>query len=327
MDYNKLAKEILLDYPINEPEIQFIRHNENITYKITDGDKKNYLLRIHRPVIEGLFGAQHTQEGIQAEVRILKELEAKNLLQVQVPIANSLGEYITKYELDNYNHPCYATVLTWIEGETLTLEDDNIEELAYKLGQNLALFHKSLEGLKPSNNLIRPIYDVKRIDSAIEELQYCVDVDLFSVEHYEIIIKVLQTVKKQIDELDLRDNAFGLIHADIQLGNIVVSNDNPCIIDLGFCGFGYHVFDLGSAATILPANLRKVFLQGYAAKSSFTFEDIRYIEGQIFMDIFISYALFMRDSQSNSWIKDSALDICDTLCKDFLDGKEVFYSL
>lgn len=44
------------------------------------------------------------------------------------------------------------------------------------------------------------------------------------------------------------------------------------------------------------------------------------------MDTFISYALFMRDNQRNSWIKTSALEICDTLCKDFLAGKEVFYS-
>lgn len=44
------------------------------------------------------------------------------------------------------------------------------------------------------------------------------------------------------------------------------------------------------------------------------------------MDIFISYVLFMRDDQRNSWIKSNALTICDTLCRDFLEGKEVLYS-
>lgn len=120
--------------------------------------------------------------------------------------------------------------------------------------------------------------------------------------------------------------SFGIIHADFQPGNVILNNDDPCIIDLGFCGFGYYVFDLGSAATIFPSELRKDFLQGYISKSSFTMDDIKYVEGQIFMDIFISIVLFMRDIENNSWIK-SIPNLCDTLCKDFLEGKEVFYSL
>ncbi|WP_415841202.1 hypothetical protein [Paenibacillus typhae] len=45
------------------------------------------------------------------------------------------------------------------------------------------------------------------------------------------------------------------------------------------------------------------------------------------MDIFISYALFVRDPGSNGWIKEHAIKVCGTLCKDFLEGKEVFHLL
>jgi Ser/Thr protein kinase RdoA (MazF antagonist) len=328
MDYNSVAKEILALYSMSDPEIKFIRHNENITFKITDGVIKNsYLLRIHKPSTEGLFGLQHTFDGIKAEIIILKKLEQKGFLQAQRPVANHLGEFVTEYKMENYGHKCYATILEWIEGDTLTLENTNIKELAFTLGQNLALFHNSLSDFKPSKDFIRPIYDANRIDHAIDELRYCVEVDLFSKEHYDIIRRVLSIVKDQMIELDLRKDTYGIIHADMQLGNIVVNKDNPCIIDLGFCGFGYYVFDLGSAATILPGDLRETFLQGYSTRSTFNFNDLRFIEGQIFMDTFISYVLFMRDDHRNSWIKSSALDICDTLCKDFLEGKEVFYLL
>ncbi|BCN31888.1 phosphotransferase enzyme family protein [Anaeromicropila herbilytica] len=328
MDYNIIAKEILTWYPISEPVIQFIRHNENMTFKITDGvNKKNYLLRIHNPSTEGLLGLQHTLEGIESEIKILQELNQKGLLYAQKPISNTLGVYITEYKMDNFNHPCYATILEWIEGCTLTLEEDNIKDLAFTLGQNLALFHTSLKEFKPSKDFIRPIYDADRIDTAIDELKYCVEANLFSMEHYDIIKRVLIIVKNQMNELKSREDSFGIIHADFQPGNIVVNNGNPVLIDLGFCGFGYYFFDLGSAATIFPSELRQTFLQGYASKTSFSFDDLRYIEGQIFMDTFISYLLFMRDSERNSWIKDSSLKICDSLCKDFLEGNEVFYLL
>jgi Ser/Thr protein kinase RdoA (MazF antagonist) len=328
MDYITIAKELLTQYSISAPEIQFIRHNENITFKVTDGlSNKAYLLRIHKPSTEGLFGLQHTFAGLKSEIAILHELNMKGLVDAQKPVANNIGEYITICKLDNYNHPCYATVLEWIEGDTLTLEENNIKEIAFKLGQTLALFHQSLKEFKPSDDFVRPIYDGKRIDSAINDLKYCVEIDLFSMEHYEMIIKVLTLVKKQIDELNAREDAFGIIHADFQCGNIILNKDNPGIIDLGFCGFGYYAFDLGSAATILPSDLRKDFIQGYISKSSFTFDDLKYVEGQIFMDIFISYVLFMRDHDQNAWIKTNAENICETLCKDFIEGKEVFYSL
>jgi Ser/Thr protein kinase RdoA (MazF antagonist) len=328
LDYITIAKELLSHYSITEAEVHLIRHNENITLKVTDGISNNlYLLRIHKPSTEGLFGLQHTLDGIKAEILILQELNKKGLVYAQKPVANRAGEYITICNLENYHHPCYATVLEWIEGDTLSLEISNIKEIAFKLGQNLALFHQSLKEFKPSEHFVRPIYDGARIDSAIEELKYCVDIQLFRMEHYEIIKDVLAFVKKQIEELNAREDSFGIIHADFQLGNIILNEDNPCMIDLGFCGFGYYVFDIGSAATIFPGELRKDFLHGYASRSSFPFHDLKYVEGQIFMDIFISYVLFMRDSGRNTWITTSAEELCETLCKDFLEGKEVFYSL
>ncbi len=328
MDFYIIAKELLTQYYIINPEIKFIRHNENITYKITDSESnKSYLLRVHKPSLEGLFGIQHTLKGIRSEIEILQKLKHKGLLHFQKPVTNKLGEYVTEYKLDNYNHPCYATVLEWIEGDTLTLKENDVNKIAYNLGQNLALFHTSLKEFKPSEDFLRPNYDADRIDIVIDELKYCVEVNLFSIEHYDIIKKVLITVKNQINELNTRPNTFGIIHADMQLGNIVLNNGNPCIIDFAFCGFGYYFFDLGSAVTVFPSELRQTFLQGYSSKASFTFDDVRFIEGQIFMDIFISYPLFMKDPKRNTWIRDSAMRVCDTLCQDFLEGKEVLYLL
>lgn len=328
MDYTILAYDVLALYSIEPSNIQFIRHNENITFKIVDEvNLKNYLLRIHKPSMEGLLGIQHTLKGINSEVLILQALNHNNLVLAQRPVANNQGDYITKCELDNYNLPCYATILEWIEGDTLNLKMENINELAFSLGKNLALFHRSLKGFKSTVDVIRPIYDTDRIDNAISELKYCVEIDLFSMAQYEIIKSVLLVVKCQMEELRLREDSWGIIHADMQLGNVVVNNNNPSLIDLGFCGFGYYAFDLGSAATCFPSELRQTFLNGYSSEASFTFEDLRYIEGQIFMDTFISYVLFMKDHQRNAWIKTSASNKCDTVCKNFLEGKEVFYSL
>lgn len=51
MDYSKCFKEVIQKYPLIDPIVEFIRHNENITYKVTEkGSEDTYLLRMHKPI-------------------------------------------------------------------------------------------------------------------------------------------------------------------------------------------------------------------------------------------------------------------------------------
>ncbi|MEK8216327.1 phosphotransferase enzyme family protein [Paenibacillus sp. FSL L8-0463] len=317
------AEEALALYSISEPAIEYIRHNENMTFKVTDtSDGKQYLLRIHKPATAGLFGIQHTLEGLQSEMYLLQGLSQKNL-RVQKPSVNRAGQFVSEYTANEFGS-CYATLLEWIEGSTLTLQEDNIGQIVFALGEKLAdLHHFSRESALPA--LTRPVYDAARIDRAIEELRYGIEASLYSQEHYEIIKEVLEYVKGQLRDLDTQQE-WGLIHADVQLGNVIITNEGPCYIDFGLFGYGYYLFDLGSASSILPSELRQTLLLGYASRSTFTFDQVRYIEGLIFMDIFISYLFFIHDPDRNGWIKEDAAKVCDTLCRDFLAGKEVYYS-
>ncbi|WP_379153943.1 phosphotransferase enzyme family protein [Paenibacillus sp. sgz5001063] len=321
----KAAEEVLSFYSLQEPMVEFIRHNENMTFKVTDkSDGKLYLLRIHSPSTAGLLGIQHAPQGLESEMYILQELSKDGTLHVQKPVTNRNGGLVTEY-LTSGKDVCYATLLEWIVGSTLTLQEDNIEQIAYQLGEKLAALHQfsrhtELTGLQ------RPVYDAERIDAAVEELKYGVVSELYSQEQYEIITQVLGIIKEQFRVLETLPDQWGIVHADVQLGNVIITENGPCLIDFGFSGYGYYLFDLGSAGTVLPGELRQLFLQGYTSAAAFSWDQIRYIEGQIFMDTFISYLFFIRDSARNDWIKQSAAKLCSTLCKDFIAGKEVFYS-
>ncbi|MNO60008.1 Stress response kinase A [compost metagenome] len=318
------AEKVLLQYSFIDPVIEFIRHNENITFKVINKpDNKKYLLRIHKPISEGFSGLQHTRDGLQAEMFFLREMGQKNILSVQRPVVNEKGELVTEYSSEQFG-TCLATLLEWIDGSTLTQEEDNIDQIIYRLGENIAHLHEFSQTLMPLE-LHRPVYDVEKIDETLIELRQGTNNGFLDPEDYEVISSVLFVVKEQLAELDARDNSWGFIHADFQLGNVVVSEQNPILIDYCLFGYGYYLFDLGSASSMLKSELRKTLLDGYASKSSFSLDEIRYIEGQIFMDIFISYVFFIHDSERNGWIKEHASKICSTLCLDFLEGKEVYY--
>lgn len=322
---NNEAEKVLKHYAFVEPIIEFIRHNENMTYKITNKpDNRSYLLRIHSPISDGFSGLQHTREGLQSEMFFLREIDQKSILKVQKPIVNQDGELVTAYISEQYG-PTYATLLEWIDGSTLTQNEENIESIIFKLGESVASLHEFSQTLKPLK-LHRPVYNASRIDETLKELRQGINNGALHHDDYVVIENVLSVVKDQIAELDSRENAWGYIHADYQLGNIIVSEETPSLIDFCLFGYGYYLFDLGSASSMLKTELRKTFLEGYASKTSFSFDDIRLIEGQIFMDIFISYVFFINDPKKNGWIKDHAAKICSTLCHDFLNGKEVYYS-
>ncbi|WP_165921251.1 phosphotransferase enzyme family protein [Paenibacillus albiflavus] len=321
------AEKVLMHYSFIEPIIEFIRHNENITFKVTNKpDNRKYLLRIHKPISDGFSGLQHTRDGLQSEMVFLREIDQKNILKVQRPVLNKEGELVTEYISDQFG-TSYATLLEWIEGSTLSQNEDNIDQIIYRLGENLASLHEFSQTLMPLE-LHRPVYNAKRIDETLTELRQGTNNAILNQEDYDVINSVLSIVKEQLVELDSRENTWGYIHADFQLGNVIVSEQNqyPFLIDYCLFGYGYYLFDLGSASSMLKSELRKTFLDGYASKTSFSFDDIRYIEGQIFMDIFISYVFFINDSEKNGWIKEHASKICNTLCRDFLEGKEVYYA-
>lgn len=326
MNYEIYAKEVVSLYPICNPEIKFIRHSENMTYKIIDKlNGKSYLLRIHNASTSGLSGDQHTFDGVKSEIEFLRYLSSSKLVKVQKPIVNNQGKYITSYSHSDIDHSCFATILEWIEGPTLTLEEDNIEEIVFNIGQTLANFHKVSMNFKPTKDFFRPAYGLDRLEISINELEFGVEAGVFSREQYKLMKQVADIVKDKIKILDEKSNSWGIIHADLQLGNIILNDSQPVLIDFGLSGFGHYLFDLGSGVSMVKSNLRESFLKGYDSKGKISSEDIKYIECLIFADVFISYMLFIHDERHRKWIKEDVQNMCDNLCEKFINGEEVLY--
>lgn len=48
----------------------------------------------------------------------------------------------------------------------------------------------------------------------------------------------------------------GILHADLHIGNLIVSRDTIVPIDFSFCGYGYYLFDLSITLSSLKPHLR-----------------------------------------------------------------------
>lgn len=326
IDYIDYANKVLPLYQISHTKIEFLRHNENMIFKVVDDSiNESYVLRIHKSKIIGLSGLQHEYECLKSEMEFLDHLAKHTTLTIQEPIYTCKGELVAISIDDESQTPLYSTLLKWIEGNTLDLSHDVEDEIIHTFGVNVARLHEGSMRFKPSNEFKRPIYSIDNLKNAMKDLEYGIEVELYDWEQYRLMLKVAEKVFNNLTSLDDRSNSWGLIHADYQPGNIIVSNGTLSFIDFCLSGYGYYLFDLGSAGTIVKSEKRNIFLDGYASVLPFSYEDLVYVDSLIFYDCFISYNLFIKDSDYRGWIKKSAEKLCNEFFPKFLNGETVFY--
>ncbi|MCR5727012.1 MAG: phosphotransferase [Lachnospiraceae bacterium] len=223
-------QEALAHYNIIATEVELLRHNENLTYRVG----KDYLLQIHVPV-DG-FSAEFIYEGVdrieiyKAELSFLAHLK-KQGLQIREAVENSNGELITKL-LDG----TYVTVSKWLEGESLDKLDLN-DEICYQIGEMLASLHEKAKGFRVS-----PVktYGKQHCECTKKRIQALENLGL-STEYSAIMQKCCDRAGEVLEKVQ---GEFQMIHGDLSASNILQTSDGLVPIDFSFFGMGHPMYDL-----------------------------------------------------------------------------------
>jgi len=322
---NEKLQEILNKYDITEPEIIFIRHNENRIYKVKGQDRNTYLLRIHQPVQEGMAGQQHTYEGLLGELQMLEHLSGWDHLLVQKPVRNRTGELITIFEHDGKRWN--SSVLTWLEGRDLQKEDVSHPVMVERLGARIAELYKfysqyEQEGLdkRPSQGIAYNLYMIEVIKQGLAK-------DLFASSDVSIIEETILLVNSRLVDRG-KDETWGLIHGDLSLGNIIITpNGELCFIDFGFFGPGYYYTDVAMGAMMVPSALRDIFLKGYYGNDHTGQEKLVMLEGFMLLAIIGYYVFQMENESVHTWMRERMPKLCADYCMPYLAGERIFYSV
>ena len=229
MEHNYI-QEALSHYNIAASEIELLRHNENLTYRVGN----DYLLQIHEPV-EG-FSADFIYEGVErieiykAELEFLAHLK-KQGMQIREAVENRHGELITKLQ-----DGTYVTASKWLEGESLDKLELN-DEICYQIGEMLASLHQKAKGFR-----ISPVKTygkqhcecTKKRIKALETLGLCTE--------YSAIMQ--KCCDRAGEVLEKAEDEFQMIHGDLSASNILKTPDGLVPIDFSFFGMGHPMYDL-----------------------------------------------------------------------------------
>jgi Ser/Thr protein kinase RdoA (MazF antagonist) len=226
-------QEALSWYCFVDPDVVFIRHNENKTYKVRD-QEHSYVLRIHQPV-EGyslgiLAAGVSPLANIRHEMAVLEHLHTTSGLPLQQPVKNREGQRVTT-------------------------------DIAHAIGSAVARFHLAAQTIQPAGEggfwlldnpdlMQRYTYDPMLLARISDELRVAEQQGHIAAEHLPIALQAVATIRERMEELEAVPGTKGYVHADLSRSNLIRTlNDEVVPIDFSLSGIGYYVMDIGMLLT------------------------------------------------------------------------------
>lgn len=200
---------------------------------------------------------------IRSEIYWLKALWNNGQIKTLSPVPGRDGEMIQS--ISPTDRPSrYATVYDWIPGETLHALSaaEKTPELIRSLGIMVGRMHAVSQTLELPPWFTRPRYDADWIISKIEVALGNDAMDA-SAEEFTKLASLRSRFSRFATEQGERRDVFGPIHSDLEPHNIIISDGQPCPIDVRDFGFGYYLSDILTLSRHLSEDEGAVFFEGY----------------------------------------------------------------
>jgi Ser/Thr protein kinase RdoA (MazF antagonist) len=314
----ELARRAIGAYALSAPELSYVRHNENLTYLVTDAAGSRYVLRIHLPRYEAFVGAQQDLRAIESELAWLIALRRDTGMLLQEPRPDAQGNLVATVEHPETGAPVNCSMLTWIEATPFTQAGERAPALAYMLGELNARLHAHTRVWDPPAGFTRPAYDAPELQHALTNLERGCDNGVVSAVDCANAFRAGERILAMLRSAERTRDTWGLAHADLP-GNLLVRGDALIPIDFSLCGFCYYLFDVGICVSNLKQPLRERYLAGYGLAPSA--EQAQQIDAFILMVIMISAGRQVANPAWRDWFQRRFPRIAREYCPMLLRGE------
>ena len=265
--YNsKILQYLIIDWHYAKAAVMLYGFND-VSFQISGigFDFANMLFFLHTE--DARFTLRIYQAGtaidkIRSETYWLKALWNEASIKTLSPVLGRDGEMIQSISPNDLPRR-YAIVYDWIPGETLhgLSSAEKTPELIRRLGNTVGRMHHVSETLELPQWFTRPRYDKDWINEKIEAALGS-DTDT-SAEKLAKLSSLSSRFSQFVTEHGERRNVFGLIHSDLEPHNIVISEGQPCPVDVMEFGFGYYISDILTLSRHFSEDEQTIFFEGY----------------------------------------------------------------
>jgi Ser/Thr protein kinase RdoA (MazF antagonist) len=266
----QLAGRALGAYPLADPRLRLIAHEENTTFRVdatAAGGRDRFLLRVHRPARHG----RHVDPvaAIRSELDWLMALRADTGLPVPEPVRTTDGSLTTTAASRDVPEPRVCSVLRWMDGRIHAAMPRPVH--LRRLGSVMAQLHNHAAQWDVPPGFVRIRWDWETFfgDTMVYGgINASAVWDLLPAAPRRRFGQVAARMERVMTRLGDGDGQAGLIHADLHLDNVLFWRDEVRVIDFDDCGFGYWLYDIAVALWELRdrddyVQFRAALIEGY----------------------------------------------------------------
>ena len=237
--WQQLAEEALPRWGIDTQTVSWLGYSGNAVFKVS-AEAGDFVLRL-----QPAWRAKTAQ--VHSELSWLREIRRSSNLQAPFPVAafdkddNALLVEVVHPQLQP-PHSALACLFEFIPGESkpaTALQGADVQAI----GTYLAQLHTMAQIDLPAG-FDRPRLDAKGLfgaDSPYAARHYY---QTLTTAQRDVCEAVAGTVEDALSQLQGRDAAFGLVHADLLAKNILFTDAGIAALDFEHCAWGCYLYDL-----------------------------------------------------------------------------------
>ena len=256
-----------------------INVSENEIYRVETPTAGRFALRVHRP-------GYQSGPSIRSELAWLEALRRDSDLRVSEPIHGADGEILQTISAPG-GDVRHVALFRFVAGREPS-PDSDLTGLFHTLGQYAATLHLHATTWVRPAQFERPVWDGPSIldaDGLWGDWRIAPGV---TREVSDVLRQVDAALRLQLIEYGTAADRFGLIHADMRLGNLLVDGADVTLLDFDDSGFCWFAYDFAAAVSFheTHANIRALkaaWLEGYRPIRSLSDDDIAMMDAMVML--------------------------------------------
>jgi Ser/Thr protein kinase RdoA (MazF antagonist) len=152
---------------------------------------------------------------------------------------------------------------TWVPGRPCGPRPSRV--LIADLGRVIGTLHGHAARFRPPPGFTRPSLDITRLTWAGTWYAAQLASRPIDPQVRSLLGQAAETVGQMLAGLGHDPAGHGLVHADLDLDNVLDHHGQACVIDFDDASWGHYALDLAIAVDGVPGALRPVLLAGYQA--------------------------------------------------------------
>ena len=240
-----LARNALPHWGLEGAPLTLHSQSENTVFRVEAGEGAGFALRVHRP-------GYHDLEELESEHVWTSDLAAAGI-SVPNAVETLDGNAYATVAFPGSDETRHVGLVEWVDGTPLyqLLQDrDDDAEVARchaELGAIIAAFHDATARWSPPPDFRRHAWDA---DGFVGERpfwgRFWEIADVSDADRARLLA-IRNAVLARLSAFGRSSDRYGMIHADLNLGNVLRAGDRLVVIDFDDAGFGWFGFDLAVA--------------------------------------------------------------------------------